>query len=176
MTTSAPNNAPQPAAEDTPEYCVRIRLLSTSGRLGRIRYIGFGVGFWLLFAALVAAIAALGNAPGGTELVGVLIIVLYLAVMGVTLLLTIQRCHDFNASGWLALLGLIPLGALVFCLIPGTDGDNRFGPKPPANSLGAILLAGVAPLVVVVGIIAAIALPTFQDGGARAQAASSAPR
>ena len=176
MATSAPNDAPPSATDETPEYCVRISLLSASGRLGRVRYIGFGVGFWLVFFALVAAIVALGNAPGGTELVGVLIIALYTAVMGVTLLLTIQRCHDFNASGWLALLGLIPLGALVFCLIPGTNGENRYGPKPPPNSLGAILLAGVAPLVVVAGIVAAVALPTFQDDSARAEAASSAPR
>jgi len=175
MATS-PNHAPQPAADDPPEYCVRIQLLSASGRLGRVRYIGFGVGFWLVFFALVGIVVALGNAPGGAELVAVLIIALYLAVMGVTLLLTIQRCHDFNASGWLALLGLIPLVPLIFCLIPGTDGENRYGPKPPANSLGAILLAGVAPIIVVAGIVAAVTLPTFQDSSARAQAASGARR
>lgn len=47
---------------------------------------------------------------------------------------TIRRLHDQDKSGWMILLGLIPIvGAiilLVFYFIEGTRGPNRFGPDP----------------------------------------------
>lgn len=50
----------------------------------------------------------------------------------------VRRFHDQNLSGWFVLLGLIPyLGALVilvFMLLPGTKGPNRFGPDPKGSS------------------------------------------
>lgn len=57
--------------------------------------------------------------------------------------LLIRRLHDFNATGWLALLVTvlssmqkatrINIGgvlAFVFALIPGTKGPNKYGPQP----------------------------------------------
>ena len=45
-----------------------------------------------------------------------------------------RRLHDTDKSGWLILLGLIPLiGSiilLVFYVLPGTKGPNKFGPDP----------------------------------------------
>lgn len=45
-----------------------------------------------------------------------------------------RRFHDQDRSGWLVLLNLIPyIGAfivLVMMVLPGTDGDNRFGANP----------------------------------------------
>lgn len=157
MSVSDSPVGPPSAVDDGPEYCVRIRLLSASGRLGRVRCIGFGTAAWLAFLALAAAISALGDLYGGGEIVGVLLVTLFFAVMGFTLLLTIQRCHDFNATGWLALVGLIPLGTPLLWVIPGTNGANRFGPRPPPNSLGAILLASSVALACVAGSVAAIA-------------------
>ena len=50
------------------------------------------------------------------------------------ILLTIKRLHDFNCSGWLSLLLLIPIIGQILgffiTFIPGTKGDNRFGPAP----------------------------------------------
>ncbi|NEX92958.1 DUF805 domain-containing protein [Caulobacter sp. 17J65-9] len=52
--------------------------------------------------------------------------------------LAARRWHDVGASGWLALLALIPGAsfALFFllCIIPGTKGPNRHGPDPKADS------------------------------------------
>lgn len=46
--------------------------------------------------------------------------------------LSTKRLHDLNKSGWLVLLGFIPivnLGLLVYLLFfPGTKGPNKFGP------------------------------------------------
>ena len=66
--------------------------------------------------------------------------------------LTIQRCHDFNKSGWLAVLAIIPFANIVFALIPGTNGLNQYGEVPePAdkltNVLFYILIAGSLALI-----------------------------
>jgi hypothetical protein len=93
---------------------------------------------------------------------GVVGILAALAFIALAIMLTIQRCHDFNASGWWALVGILPVINLVFWFIPGTDGPNRFGKKTPPNGIGVILLACI-PLLVVLGMFAAIAIPAYQS-------------
>jgi uncharacterized membrane protein YhaH (DUF805 family) len=84
-------------------------------------------------------------------------------------MLTIQRCHDFNASGWLSLLILIPLANLIFIIIPGTDGPNDYGGPTPPNSVGVLIVAWLLPVMFFVGIIAAVTLPAYQDYTKRAK-------
>ncbi len=54
---------------------------------------------------------------------------------------SVRRLHDTDRSSWWILLGLIPfIGAivlLVFMVLDGTRGDNRFGPDPKAGEGGA---------------------------------------
>jgi uncharacterized membrane protein YhaH (DUF805 family) len=48
---------------------------------------------------------------------------------------TVRRLHDTDRRGWWCLLGLPPyvgLILLVLLVLPGTIGDNRFGPDPLA--------------------------------------------
>lgn len=179
MATSDPYRAPRAAVRDRPDRYGEVRVFSVSGRLGRVRYIGYSVGFAMLFYAGIVAIGA-GAGAVGPGWAGALIIALWVGLIVISLALTIQRCHDFNTTGWVSLLALIPLVAFIFWFIPGTDGENRFGLKAPPNAIGVILLASVVPLVFVAGVIAAIALPAYQDYTARAQAAGnpvrSAPR
>lgn len=56
------------------------------------------------------------------------------------LAVAVRRLHDTDRSGWTILLGLIPLIGgiilLVFFLIEGTRGPNRFGPDPKAAEAG----------------------------------------
>ena len=112
-----------------------IKILSAQGRLGRIRYIGYSVGLTLLIGAALAVAAALGG-----EASAPLVVVLgYVAIIVVQLLLTIQRSHDFDSSGWLSLLMFVPLANLVFWFIPGTRGENRFGKRPPPNTMRSTL-------------------------------------
>jgi hypothetical protein len=93
-----------------------------------------------------------------------------------SILLSIQRLHDFDASGWWSALNLVPLANLalylVLLIMPGTRGANRFGDPTPPNTAGVILLALVVPMVAVIGIVAAIAIPAYQDYAERARAAS----
>jgi uncharacterized membrane protein YhaH (DUF805 family) len=137
-----------------------------------VRYIGYTVGLAMLIAAAMGALLAALAAAAGEGAVLPVMVIGYGLIILVQILLTIQRAHDFNTTGWLAILAFVPLVNLLFWVIPGTDGENRFGHKPPPNGVGAILLAFVLPLVFVIGIVAAVAIPAYQDYVERARAAA----
>lgn len=165
-----PYSPPQAQVADAPEEYGKVNIFSTSGRLGRVRYIGYSVGLNILIYAIGFSLLLLIEwLTGGKGFGGILVLLAYLGITVVSFMLTIQRCHDFNASGWLSLLILIPLVGLIFCFIPGTDGANRFGPKPPPNTTVIILLTLVIPLIFIIGVIAAIAIPAYQDYVERAK-------
>jgi uncharacterized membrane protein YhaH (DUF805 family) len=142
-----------------------VKILSATGRLGRLRYIGYSMGLWLVFSLVIVVVAAIA----GQQAAGILTLVGYLAIFVVMVMLTIQRSHDFDTSGWLSLLMFVPLVNLIFWFIPGSPGENRFGKRPPPNTVGVVLLACILPFVFVVGILAAIAIPAYQDYTIRAQ-------
>jgi hypothetical protein len=105
---------------------------------------------------------------------------MFAAVIGATVisvLLAIQRLHDFDASGWWSLAMLVPLLNLVLTIAllfaPGTSGTNRYGPQTPPNSTRVTVLAALFPLIFVTGIVAAIAIPAYQEYSARATGAES---
>jgi len=159
MQTANPYRAPTARVADAPSDEVgRINVLSIKGRIGRVRYIGYTVGVVLLCnfgGGLVSALA-------GPKIGAAIFLAAMIAPIVLTTMLTVQRAHDFNATGWLAIIGFIPLVNFVFWLVPGTDGENRFGPKTPPNSKLAVILASAIPAVMIVGIIAAIAIPAYQ--------------
>jgi uncharacterized membrane protein YhaH (DUF805 family) len=134
-----------------------VRLFSASGRIGRARYIAYGFGLYLL-----SMLAGVVGARLFGEVGAVLATVAWVAMAVLGVMLTIQRCHDFNVTGWLALLIVVPLANLVFLFIPGTDGPNRFGAPTPPNSVGVLVVAWLIPGIVIAGMIAAIALPAYQ--------------
>jgi Protein of unknown function (DUF805). len=141
-----------------------------------VRYIGYSVGLPMLIGLLAAILsvaigAFAGEAAVWSIIVGSIMVVGYVAIFVVLVLMTIQRAHDFDTTGWLAILVIVPLANLIFWFIPGTDGENRFGRKTPPNGIGAILLACIIPLIFVIGIVAAIAIPSYLDIVQRAKAA-----
>lgn len=103
-----------------------------SGRARRAEYWWFNL---LLF--LLGVVGLLLNEALNTIVFSA---VLNLALVLPSLAVAVRRMHDINRSGWLVLLGLIPLVGwiilLVFFLKSGTSGPNRFGPDPkdPAAS------------------------------------------
>lgn len=119
------------------------RILDFNGRCARKE-------FWLYLLALalcwmiasfvsmflsvslgIAIYGADGGAAGG---VGAMIAILSFWLGQVILLPAIyaRRLHDMNITGWLQLIFFIPhIGFLVMCIfmcLPGTPGENRFGP------------------------------------------------
>lgn len=159
MQTADPYRAPvAQVADPASDGVSTINIWSAKGRLGRVRYIGYTVGLGLLInfaAGILAGMLGAGAAP--------FIMVTGMAA-GVLIhgLLSIQRAHDFNATGWLAILAFIPLVNFIFWFIPGTDGENRFGHKTPPNTKLAIALACIIPFIMILGIVAAIAIPAYQ--------------
>lgn len=53
------------------------------------------------------------------------------------LAVSFRRLHDTGRTAWWLLLGLIPIVGqivlLIFTVLDGTPGDNRFGPDPKAT-------------------------------------------
>lgn len=88
------------------------------------------------------------NEYGELNVIGMVlmgIVVLYvLAVLIPNIAISIRRLHDRNMSGWWLLLSLIPyiggLVLLVFYVLPGTSGPNKYGPDPK----GGLGMAGAA--------------------------------
>ena len=154
----------------------QINVFSAAGRLGRVRYIGYTFGATLVFYLLIVALAGVGSVlpdSMGKAVVTGISVASYMALLWIQFLLLIQRSHDFNASGWLSLLIFVPLAFLVFWIVPGTKGDNTYGKPTPPNGVGTILLASLLPAVMVIGIVAAIAIPAYQDYVKRARAAAA---
>jgi uncharacterized membrane protein YhaH (DUF805 family) len=163
-----PYGAPRAAVGDAAEEFQPVRVFAVSGRIGRARYVVYSivVSMLLMFAAGLAA-ALLG--PVGMAV----LVAAYIAMIVISIMLTIQRSHDFNMSGWFSLLALVPLVNMLFWFVPGTDGPNRFGAKTPPNSTGVMIGLWIVPAIFVLGMVAAIALPAYQDYVKRAQVQQS---
>jgi uncharacterized membrane protein YhaH (DUF805 family) len=167
MTTIATQNlygAPRSAVADAHEEVQPVRILSVSGRIGRARYILYTMGLPLL----IMLVGGLASALLGTAGVAFLVVA-WIAAVVISMMLTIQRSHDFDMTGWFALLALVPLANMAFWFIPGTDGANRFGAKTPPNGLGVLIGVWIVPLLFVGGIIAAVSIPAYQDYVTRAE-------
>lgn len=134
------------------------RIFAVSGRIGRLRYLAYSVGmlmvWFIIFGLAVAVMSAAVPA-----LVLPVVFLSYLFLLIYSFMIAIQRCHDFNTTGWLSLILLIPVASLIFLFIPGTDGPNDYGNKPKPNHAGIIILCLMLP---VLGILAAIAIPAYQ--------------
>ena len=157
-----PYGAPRAMVGDAAEEFQPVKILAVSGRIGRARYVVCSIVLSLLL--VVPLLGAFGV---------VLLAVAYIAMFVLQTMLTIQRSHDFNMSGWFSLLVFVPLVNLIFWFMPGTDGGNRFGAKTPPNSALVLLGVWVVPAIFVIGIVAAVSLPAYQDYVKRAQTQQS---
>lgn len=172
MTNASDHNpfvAPQAAVDDNQDFAdsrFKLNLFSSAGRIGRVRYLTYSMGIGLLIILAGVALSAI-TSP-------MLIFVAYAAMFYANFMLTIKRCHDFDTTGWLSLLIFVPLVGLIFMLIPGTDGPNRFGRKTAPNGSTGVILISILVGIMVIGILAAIAIPAYQDYTQRARAAQGA--
>ncbi len=106
-----------------------------SGRSRRKEYWYF-VLFNIIVAIVLSLIDMLLGTFSSTSNIGLLSGIYSLAVLIPTIALTVRRLHDIDRSGWWILINLVPfIGSiviLIFALLDGTPGDNRFGPSPKA--------------------------------------------
>ena len=151
-----------------------VRFFSPSCRIGRLRMLSHNmlasIVWYLLLVVIIFLIGDFGALGGG--LVGVvgLSYVLFLVMFWIIM---IQRLHDLDQSGWFSLLMLVPLVNVLFGLyltfVPGTATTNSYGPKPPANKWYHWIGSVIVP-VMTMGVLAAVAIPAYQDYVERAQA------
>ena len=106
------------------------------GRANRKEY-WYAILIQLLIVIIIQAAAALTqnlNVPLLQLLVSVISLIFVLASLLPTFAIAFRRLHDTGRSAWWLLISLIPLVGgivlLVFLLLAGEPGENRFGPVP----------------------------------------------
>lgn len=149
-------------AETLPEFG-ELKAFTTDGRIGRLRYLAWSM---VLMLACLPLFGIAGGFFAASEILGgLLMVVVGIAVAVVGIMFGVQRLHDIGWSGWLLLVTLVPIVGGVFSLlmfiIPGSTAANRFGPPPPPNSRAVKVLALLWVAIIVIGIVAAIALPAY---------------
>lgn len=167
---NTPYAPPLAAVGDALPEFGELEVFSLEGRIGRLRYLAWSL---VLMATALALFGVAGMGFAISETVGgVLLAIVGIGMLGISVLLGVQRLHDMGWSGWLWLLNLVPVVggvlALLLLVVPGTAGANRFGPPPPPNGRAIKVLALLWLLVPVLGILAAIAIPAYQDYMSRA--------
>ena len=131
-----------------------VDVFSTDGRIGRQAYFVYSIilpfALLLVLGSIAGLISKLGSAA--STLSYLLLAVSVIAVLLMVVRLTIQRCHDFNASGWVSAFAMIPFANIIFSLIPGNNGLNSFGelPEPPSLTIkiATKVIAGILIAVV----------------------------
>ena len=106
-----------------------------TGRARRAEYWWFAlVNLGVLFGIIVVFFILGSMSDTLAVLMGILYVVYGLGVIVPGLAVAVRRLHDTNKSGWMLLIGLIPLvGSILLLVFYFTDGDpgtNRFGPSP----------------------------------------------
>lgn len=102
-----------------------------AGFTGRARRSEFW--FWTLAVFLVSIVAAILDQIIGAR---ILQYVVTLATLVPTLAVGARRLHDTGKSGWLQLIGIIPIiGWILLIVWFATDShpDNQYGPNPKGN-------------------------------------------
>jgi uncharacterized membrane protein YhaH (DUF805 family) len=156
VSSNTPYAPPQAAVGEAVAEVGELKVFSTDGRIGRLRYLAWSL--VLMFAAsgvmaVVAIAASISEVLGG--LLGIAVVI---GMLVVSVQIGAQRLHDIGWSGWLLLLNIVPIINSVFWLlmlvIPGTLGANRFGPPQPANSTAVKVLAGLFLALLLPGVLA----------------------
>jgi uncharacterized membrane protein YhaH (DUF805 family) len=92
----------------------------------------FGIG--ILTAVVVPAIAPKGSGGVMPMVLLAVLVVVFVAAFWLSLATQVKRWHDLDKSGWMALLGIIPLVGLIVLIYlgvkEGTGAPNRFGAGP----------------------------------------------
>lgn len=160
---ATPYAAPQAQVGDTLPEFGDLRPFGVTGRIGRMRYIA-----WTMVLILVAipVIFLSSLVFEYSPLVGgILIAAEFIALIVVSVQISVQRLHDIDWSGWMYLLNFVPvLGSffpLLMMVVPGTQGPNRYGQIQPPNSVAVLILAWMSIISAVLGTLLIIVLLMF---------------
>ena len=122
---------------------------ATAGRARRKEFWMFFLFYILLIVFVIIVIFSVGTATfllttqniSAVGLIGFAVFFLFYGTVLITasLLVTtgVRRMHDQGYTGWLVMLGIIPLigwvAVVILLALPGTDGPNKYGPDPKTH-------------------------------------------
>jgi len=101
--------------------------------------------FWTLATVIVSVVVAIIDVIIGNV---ILEWVLILATLVPSLAVGARRLHDTDKSGWLQLIGIIPIiGWVVLIVFFAMDStpDNKYGPNPKGAGAGGYAPYGTPP-------------------------------
>lgn len=145
-----------------------IKFFSPNCRIGRLRYLAHVMlATLVLYAVLLPMALLMAQYSDFAIFIGLVLGAVYIGAVVVLFIILIQRLHDLNHSGWLSLLSLVPIVNIPFAIWvlfwPGAKAPNNYGPPPPPNRTWHWIVAMILPFIAVLGIVAAVALPAYQE-------------
>jgi uncharacterized membrane protein YhaH (DUF805 family) len=90
-------------------------------------------GFWRFVAVNFVVVVVLGVLANVSSDFLILYFAYALAVLLPSLAIAIRRLHDSGKSGWMILLGIIPIVGLILLIVfyvQSSDGPNNYGHGP----------------------------------------------
>ncbi len=156
-------------------------MFSLNGRIGRVRWIAYMFGTFFLVSigvGLVLALVTMGN----PEQLKRLDFVNSIASLAVFIIVSRRRLQDLGLGPVFLGLAIIPFINLYFFFMMmfkrGDKGANEYGLEPSPNTRAVYALAWIIPAIMVIGILAAVAIPAYQDytGKSRANAERLQPQ
>ena len=90
-------------------------------------------GFWRFVAVNFVVALILGVLSSASSIFTLVYFAYALAVLIPSLAIAIRRLHDTGKSGWMLLLGLIPLAGFIILIVfyvQPSDGPNTYGAGP----------------------------------------------
>ena len=121
--------------KDSWKICLS-KLTDFSGRASRSEYWKFYLSFFILYLAIMFGVLVfiiMANPYISDASLDAISWALSVPGGLFTLSATVRRLHDTNKSGWFVILFLIPLIGLivlVFLILPGDKGKNKYGLNP----------------------------------------------
>lgn len=116
------------------------RYASFSGRASRAEFWWYTVVLIVIFIAVIVLETSMHPGPADQErpLTGLFVLIHLLPSLAVS----VRRLHDTDRSGWLLLIGVVPLIGTIVQIVwacqQGTPGANRFGPDPLSIQAGPV--------------------------------------
>ena len=115
-------------------YLEALKKYAVFGGSSRRKKYWYFVLFNIIVGVVLAGIDVLLGTFSFAQNIGLLSAIYSLAVLIPSLAVTVRRLHDIDRTGWWIFINLIPLIGtivlLVFALLDGTPGSNRYGPNP----------------------------------------------